>query len=107
MAKNFDTTNGQPFVYFDVMGVIQTPETGDVTVTYCNHLALKDSDGVTRILDAETEIHTFVIKKTNLKDEIDLIDLSTGAHLPQKTTYSQALLGTISCIRAHQESTDG
>lgn len=106
MPRNFDTTNGQPFVYFDIQSVRKDPETGVTTVTYQDRWALKSADGVTRFLDGPAIQRSFSVGPQDLAKKVDLVDLATGQHLPVQISYGQALAGVIACVRADQEAQD-
>ena len=106
MQRNFDTTNGQPFVYFDIQSVRKDPATGVTTVTYQDRWALKSADGVTRFLDETPVTRSFSVHPDDFSKKVDLVDLATGKHLPVQISYGQALAGVIACVRADQEAQD-
>ncbi|MGL4680765.1 MAG: hypothetical protein ACRCWC_15475 [Plesiomonas shigelloides] len=106
MQRNYDTTNGQPFVYFDVYSVKKDPATGIVSVVYTDRMALKDADGKTRFLDGPLLQRTFEIRPEDMGTAVPYVDLATGAHLPATQTLGQIMAGNIAAVRYHQKLLD-
>lgn len=107
MPRNYNTTNSQPFAYFDVCGIVKDPATQVVTVTYAERMALKDADGVTRFLsEPPVLLHSFVLRPEQMTDSVPVVDLATGASTGAHIKYGQVMAGVIAAIRADQFARD-
>ena len=104
--RNFDTTTGLPFVYFDLLSVTKNPQTGDVVIVYQDRMALKSVDGRTNFLDHPPEVRTAIIRAADMGKGVPLVDLSTGRELGAKMSYGQIMMGIIAAIRADQTARD-
>lgn len=105
-TRNYDTTNGQPFVYFDLGPCNVDPVTGVSTVTFLERMAIKSADGATHFLDTPQQQHSFALLPADMPKEFDLVDRATGHHLPQRVSYAFAMQCLFSAIRAKQEELD-
>lgn len=108
MPRNYDTTNGQPFVYFDIESMRKNPETQDVTIHYSERMALKSADGVTRFLSGfESQLFEAKLSQGDMQKTVPVVDLATGEHHPSaRVSYGQVMSGIIAAIRSHQEQRD-
>ena len=78
--RNFDTTNGLPFVYFDLLSVKKDPVTQDVAIVYQDRWALKSTDGVTNFLDRPVQIRSIILLAADMGKSVLSLILLRVAH---------------------------
>lgn len=99
--RNYDTTNGLPFVRIRRITADYSPNVPP-SISYDEERAMVDSDGKVHSLSDVAIKYTVSIPAENVGARIGLIDLDTGAPIEGTTSLLDLIMGIGALIRADQ-----